>query len=139
MFSDKFYEKRLSIRERNMKLLLETVTYIAIKERVTCIITMETIMCIMYCRKYHLHNCNRDSHLHNSKHFKDFGIFHKFFLEHRSKALFTFSCSILAEIICRKAYLINWSFSAKRNNDENGIFSKSPRLPEIYWEATLLV
>ena len=27
-----------------MKLLLETVTYIAIKERVTCIITIETIM-----------------------------------------------------------------------------------------------
>ena len=26
------YEKRLSVRERNMKLLLETVTYIAIKE-----------------------------------------------------------------------------------------------------------
>ena len=37
-----------SLRERNMKLLLETV------------------MCIMHCRKYHLlphHNCNRDSHL----------------------------------------------------------------------------
>ena len=44
MFSDQFYEKRLSVRERNMKLLLETVTYIAIKETVTCIITMETVM-----------------------------------------------------------------------------------------------
>ena len=61
MFSDQFYEKRLSFRERNMKLLLETVTYI----RVTCKITMETVMCIMHCRKYHLHDCNRDSHLHN--------------------------------------------------------------------------
>ena len=48
-----------------MKLLLETVTYIAIKERVTCIIAMETFMCIMHCRKYHLHNCNRDSHQYN--------------------------------------------------------------------------
>ena len=65
MFSGQFYEKRLSVRERNMKLLLETVTYIAIKERLTCIITIETVMCIMHCRKYHLHNCNRDSHLHN--------------------------------------------------------------------------
>ena len=32
MFSGQFYEKRLSVRERNMKLLLETVTHIAIKE-----------------------------------------------------------------------------------------------------------
>ena len=32
MFSGQFYEKRLSARERNMKLLLESVTYIAIKE-----------------------------------------------------------------------------------------------------------
>ena len=38
---------RLSVREQNMKLLLETV------------------MCIMHCRKYHSHNCNKDSHLHN--------------------------------------------------------------------------
>ena len=43
MFSDQFYEKRLSVRERNMKLLFETDTHIAIKERVTCIITMETL------------------------------------------------------------------------------------------------
>ena len=42
MFSDQFYEERLSVRERNMKLLLETATYIAIKES-------------------HLHNCNRQS------------------------------------------------------------------------------
>ena len=58
-----FYEEWLSVRERNMKLLLET--YIAIKVRVTRIIAMETVMCIMHCRKYHLHNCNRVSHLHN--------------------------------------------------------------------------
>ena len=44
--------------------LLETVTYIAIKERLVCIITIETVMCIMHFRKYHLHNCNRNSHLH---------------------------------------------------------------------------
>ena len=50
MFSDQFYEERLSFRERNMKLLLETVTYIAIRERVAYIITMEIIMCIMHCR-----------------------------------------------------------------------------------------
>ena len=30
MFSDQFYEKRLSFRERNMKLLQETVTYIRV-------------------------------------------------------------------------------------------------------------
>ena len=65
MFSGQFYEKRLSVRERNMKLLLETVTYIAIKERLTCIITIETVMCIMHCRKYHQHNCSRNSHLDN--------------------------------------------------------------------------
>ena len=65
MFSGQFYEKRLSVRERNMKLLLETVTYIAMKERIACIITMETVMCIMHCRKYHLHDCNSNSHLHN--------------------------------------------------------------------------
>ena len=52
--------ERLPVRERNMNLLLETVIYIAIKERVTCIITIETVICIMHCRKYHLHNCNRD-------------------------------------------------------------------------------
>ena len=44
MFSDQFYEKRLLVRERNMKFLLETVTNIAIKERVTYIITMETVV-----------------------------------------------------------------------------------------------
>ena len=47
MFSGQFYEKSLSVRERNTKLLLETVTYVAIKES-------------------HLHNCNRHSHAHNA-------------------------------------------------------------------------
>ena len=32
MFSGQFYEKSLSVTERNMKLLLKTVTYIAIKK-----------------------------------------------------------------------------------------------------------
>ena len=35
MFSNQSYEKRLSVRERIMKLLPEIATYIAIKERVT--------------------------------------------------------------------------------------------------------
>ena len=47
MFSSQFYENRLSAKERNMKLLLEIVTYIALKEG-------------------HLHNCNRNSHVHNT-------------------------------------------------------------------------
>ena len=47
MFSGQFYEKRLSVRERNTKLLLETVTYIAIKES-------------------NLHNYNRHSHVRNA-------------------------------------------------------------------------
>ena len=63
MFSGKFYEKRVSVTERNIKLLLETASCIAITETATWIITKETILCIMHCRKYHLHNCNRDSHL----------------------------------------------------------------------------
>ena len=44
MFFGQFYEKWVSFRERNIKLLLETVTYIAITETVTCIITIETVM-----------------------------------------------------------------------------------------------
>ena len=48
MFSGQFYEKRLSVRERNMKLLLETVTNIAITETVACITAIETVMCIMH-------------------------------------------------------------------------------------------
>ena len=47
MFSGQFYEKWLSVREGNVKLLLETVTYIAIKER-------------------HLDNYNRHSHVHKA-------------------------------------------------------------------------
>ena len=58
MFSGQFYEKWMSVRERNIKLLLETVTYIATTETVTCITTIEIVMCIMHCRKYYLHDCN---------------------------------------------------------------------------------
>ena len=47
MFSGQFYEKGLSVRERNMKLLLETATYIAIKES-------------------QLHNYNRHNHEYNT-------------------------------------------------------------------------
>ena len=57
MFSGQFYEKRLSVREKNMKLLLETVTYIAIHlynynrnshcKNTTCIIATETPSCII--------------------------------------------------------------------------------------------
>ena len=60
MFFDQFYEKRLPFRQRNIKLLLETVTYI----RVACIIKMETVICIMHCRKYHLHNYNKNCYQH---------------------------------------------------------------------------
>ena len=60
MFSGQLYEKWVSVRERNIKLLLETVTYIAVTEIVTYIITIESVMYIMHCRKYHLHNCNKN-------------------------------------------------------------------------------
>ena len=63
MFSGQFYEKWMSVRERNINLLLEAVTYMATTE--TAIITTEIVMYIMHCRKYHLHDCNRDFHLHN--------------------------------------------------------------------------
>ena len=56
MFSGQFYEKWVSVREMNIKLLLESVTYKAITETVTSIITIETVMCIRHCKKYHLHN-----------------------------------------------------------------------------------
>ena len=65
MFCGQFYEKRPSVWEKNMNLSLDTVTYIAIKERVTFIITIDTVISIMHCRKYHQHNCSRDSHLDN--------------------------------------------------------------------------
>ena len=41
MFSRQFYEKWKSVRGRNIKLVLEAVTYMAIMETVTCIITIE--------------------------------------------------------------------------------------------------
>ena len=44
MLSGQFYEKWVSVRERNIKLLLETVTYIATTETVTCIITIEIVI-----------------------------------------------------------------------------------------------
>ena len=56
MFSGQFYEKWVSVRERNIKLLLETVA---------CIIAIEIVSCIMHCRKYYLPDFNRDSQQHN--------------------------------------------------------------------------
>ena len=50
MLSGQFYEKWVSVRERNINLLLETVTYIA-TEIVTCITTIEIVMFITDCRK----------------------------------------------------------------------------------------
>ena len=46
MFSCQFYEKLVSVRKRNIKLLFETVTYIAATETVACITTIETVMLI---------------------------------------------------------------------------------------------
>ena len=60
MFSGQFYEKWVSVQGRNIKLLLETVTYIGTAKAVTCIITIEIVMCIMKCTKYYLHDCNSD-------------------------------------------------------------------------------
>ena len=66
MLSGQFYGKWESVREKNIKLLLETVTYIARTETVTCITTIEiVIMCIIHCRKYYLHDCDRDPRLHS--------------------------------------------------------------------------
>ena len=59
MFSGQFYEKWVSVRERNIKLLLETVTYIATTETVTCITAIEIVMCIIHCIKCYLHDCSR--------------------------------------------------------------------------------
>ena len=47
MFVGQFYEKWMLVIERNIKLLLETVTYIA-------------------SRNSHLHNYNRNSHVHHA-------------------------------------------------------------------------
>ena len=57
----------MDVRERNIKLLLEAVTYMVTMETATCIIPIEIVMCIMHCRKYHLHDCNRESHLQKFK------------------------------------------------------------------------
>ena len=46
MFFGQFYEKWVSVRERNIKLLLETVTYIVTTETVICIIEIEIVMFI---------------------------------------------------------------------------------------------
>ena len=54
-------KKLVSVWERNIKLLVEIVNYIAIIKTVICTIWIETVMCIIHCRKYHLHNCNPDS------------------------------------------------------------------------------
>ena len=40
----------MSVGGRNIKLLLEAVTYMAIMKTVTCIITTEIVMCIMHFR-----------------------------------------------------------------------------------------
>ena len=49
MFLGQFYEKWLSVKEWNIKLLLETFTYIAnVTERVTCVITIKTVIRIMH-------------------------------------------------------------------------------------------
>ena len=48
MFSSLLYEKWEPVRERNMTLLLETVTYIAL------------------AKNSHLHTYNRNSHVHNA-------------------------------------------------------------------------
>ena len=66
MFSGQFYEKTLSVRERNLQFLQETVTYI---EKDTCIIKIETVNATALLQqkrsnsksKFHLHNCNRMS------------------------------------------------------------------------------
>ena len=50
MFSGQFYEKWMSVRENNVKLVLEAVTYMATTETATCIITKDIVMCIMYRR-----------------------------------------------------------------------------------------
>ena len=44
MFYDQFYDKWVSVRERNMKLLLETFTYIATTETDTWIVTIEIVV-----------------------------------------------------------------------------------------------
>ena len=60
MFSCQFYEKRVSVRERNIKSLLASVNYIDRNRNLYF-----TIQTFVHCRKYHLYNSNGDSHLHN--------------------------------------------------------------------------
>ena len=45
-------EKWMSVREKNIKLLREAITYMATTGTPTSIITTEKVMCIMHCRKY---------------------------------------------------------------------------------------
>ena len=54
MLSGQFYAKWVSVRERDIKLLLETVTCIitiAATRTVTCISTIKAVTCIMNCGK----------------------------------------------------------------------------------------
>ena len=44
-------EKWMSVREKNIKLLREAITYMATTGTPTSIITTEKVMCIMHCRK----------------------------------------------------------------------------------------
>ena len=48
----------MSVRERNIKWLLESVTYISYNRNSNLYFTIGTVV---HCKKYHLHNCNRDS------------------------------------------------------------------------------
>ena len=51
MFSGQFHEKWMTVRERNIKMILEAVTYMATTETATWKITIEIVMCIMHCKK----------------------------------------------------------------------------------------
>ena len=89
--------QNVGLRERNIKLLLETFTYVAITETVTCAIKIETVMWIMHCRKCHLHNYNRDSYLRSYN-----GIFTHIFASETVtciSAAETFNCIITTETV----------------------------------------
>ena len=63
MFSGQLYENAMS--EKGIQNCYLKLSYIAIaKGKSPAQLPIDTVMCIMLCRKYHLHNCNRDSHLH---------------------------------------------------------------------------
>ena len=59
----------LSVRERNIKLLLETVTCMCAVDTSNCIIATETVTCIIATERstkitvimYRWHNCNKTS------------------------------------------------------------------------------